>query len=181
MSQTQMTVRTVVTNLTDWASVSFSVNRTGSMSYGHPCSSKTTLCLFPNLLHCVQTPSNPWGGYQTRSTGVIEMSQEGKVLVTKADDRRVIPRTHIVRREPTPLTCSLTSTHLLWCVPLMVTINKWIHVIGNNFFLRSREFQLGVLGFLLPAGCSAANLGYILRPLLSRRGSFQKSLQWQVE
>lgn len=42
------------------------------------------------------------------------MSQQVRVLVTKHEDLILIPRNHKV--EPTPTSCLLSSTCMLWCM-----------------------------------------------------------------
>lgn len=113
LSQT-LTARTVVTKLPGWASVSLSVNQTGSMRYEHPCSSKMNFCLSLKLLHFLTMPRNSWGrisGREWRGHGDGSVGKGACHPAWCCEFNPQDPRCQ--RREPTPSSCSLTSTHVL--------------------------------------------------------------------
>lgn len=64
--------------------------------------------------------------YQKQNGGWKTVQWE-KVLATKLEDLISIPRTYIVEREPTALSCPVTSTCALWHAFICPSMHRHTH------------------------------------------------------
>lgn len=77
------------------------------------------------------------------------MAQRVRVLAVSPDDLNSIPKTYILEREPSPQSCPLISTYMLWLVHIIYTQKKHISSF-KTIFLPCLVRKIGILVYFPP-------------------------------